>query len=67
MGFVFNNLKGLLKMFYGCGEQNMVVFVLNIFFLQYFYNNKMDVSCVLDDVLRYMRVGMFFFFFRINN
>lgn len=63
MGFVFNNLKGLLKMFYGCGEQNMVVFVLNIFFLQYFYNNKMDVSCVLDDVLRYMRVGMFFFFF----
>lgn len=63
MGFVFKNLKGLLKMFYGCGEQNMVVFVLNIFFLQYFYNNKMDVSCVLDDVLRYMRVGMFFFFF----
>lgn len=63
MGFVFKNLKGLLKMFYGCGEQNMVVFVLNIFFLQYFYNNKMDVSCVLDDVLRYMRVGMVFFFF----
>lgn len=62
MGFVFKNLKGLLKMFYGCGEQNMVVFVLNIFFLQYFYNNKMDVSCVLDDVLRYMRVGMVFFF-----
>lgn len=62
MGFVFKNLKGLLKMFYGCGEQNMVVFVLNIFFLQYFYNNNMDVSCVLDDVLRYMRIGMFFFF-----
>lgn len=60
MGFVFINLKDFLKMLYGCGEQNMVFFVLNIFVLQYFYNINMDVSCVLDDVLRYMRVGRYF-------
>lgn len=42
---------------YGCGEQNMASFAPNIFVLQYFYNTNMDVSRVLDDALRYMRVG----------
>lgn len=63
MGPALKNLKGLLKMPYGCGEQNMAAFAPNIFLLQYLYNNKMDVSRVLDDALRYMRAGMFFFFF----
>lgn len=63
MGPALKNLKGLLKMPYGCGEQNMAAFAPNIFLLQYLYNNKMDVSRVLDDALRYMRAGMVFFFF----
>eukprot|EP00105_Crassostrea_gigas_P026706 XP_011447751.1 PREDICTED: pregnancy zone protein [Crassostrea gigas] len=57
MGPALKNLKGLLKMPYGCGEQNMAAFAPNIFLLQYLYNNKMDVSRVLDDALRYMRAG----------
>nr|XP_034308643.1 pregnancy zone protein isoform X4 [Crassostrea gigas] len=57
MGPALTNLKDLLKMPYGCGEQNMASFAPNIFVLQYFYNTNMDVSRVLDDALRYMRVG----------
>lgn len=63
MGPALKNLKGLLKMPYGCGEQNMAAFAPNIFLLQYLYNNNMDVSRVLDDALRYMRIGMFFSFY----
>lgn len=60
MGPALTNLKDLLKMPYGCGEQNMASFAPNIFVLQYFYNTNMDVSRVLDDALRYMRVGKYF-------
>lgn len=60
MGPALTNLKDLLKMPYGCGEQNMASFAPNIFVLQYFYNTNMDVSRVLDDALRYMRVGRYF-------
>ncbi|XP_062569935.1 pregnancy zone protein-like isoform X2 [Saccostrea cucullata] len=57
MGPALTNLKDLLRMPYGCGEQNMASFAPNIFVLQYFYNTNQDVSMILDDALRYMRVG----------
>ena len=58
MGPALTNLKDLLRMPYGCGEQNMASFAPNIFVLQYFYNTNQDVSRVLEDALKYMRVGM---------
>ncbi|XP_061179924.1 alpha-2-macroglobulin-like [Saccostrea echinata] len=57
MGPALTNLKDLLMMPYGCGEQNMASFAPNIFVLQYFYNTNQDVSMILEDALRYMRVG----------
>lgn len=35
MGRALNNLDGLLKMPYGCGEQNMALLAPNIYILQY--------------------------------
>lgn len=67
MGPALSNLKDLLKMPYGCCEQNMAAFAPNIFVLQYLYSNNMDVSRVLHDALRYIRVGMFFLFKRIKD
>ena len=58
MGPALTNLKDLLRMPYGCGEQNMASFAPNIFVLQYFYNTNQDVSRILEDALKYMRVGM---------
>jgi hypothetical protein len=35
MGSSFNNVDNLLRMPYGCGEQNMVKFAPNVFILKY--------------------------------
>ncbi|KAK3096606.1 hypothetical protein FSP39_001625 [Pinctada imbricata] len=57
MGPALSNLQDLLRMPYGCGEQNMASFAPNIFALQYLNNTNQQTKSVVEEAKRYMRVG----------
>ncbi|KAL5004830.1 hypothetical protein ScPMuIL_018286 [Solemya velum] len=57
MGPALNNLDNLVRMPYGCGEQNMASFSPNIFVLQYLYNTNQITDKIKADALRYMMAG----------
>ncbi|KAL5004832.1 hypothetical protein ScPMuIL_018288 [Solemya velum] len=57
MGPALNNLDNLVRMPYGCGEQNMASFSPNIFVLQYLYNTNQTTDKIKADALRYMVAG----------
>ena len=59
MGPALSNLQDLLRMPYGCGEQNMASFAPNIFALQYLYNTNQETQAIVDEAKRYMRVGWY--------
>ncbi|KAK3584720.1 hypothetical protein CHS0354_036497 [Potamilus streckersoni] len=57
MGPTLSNLKDLLKMPYGCGEQNMASWSPNIYVLQYLTNTNQLTDAIQDEAKGYMRVG----------
>ncbi|CAC5364876.1 unnamed protein product [Mytilus coruscus] len=57
MGPALSNLKDLLQMPYGCGEQNMASFSPNIFALQYLGNTNQLLPKIEDEAKGYMRIG----------
>ena len=58
MGPALSNLKDLLQMPYGCGEQNMASFSPNIFALQYLTNTNQLLAKIEKEAKGYMRIGM---------
>lgn len=66
MGPTLSNLKNLLRMPYGCGEQNMASWSPNIYVLQYLTNTNQLTEKIEEEAKGYMRVGewspMNFFF-----
>ena len=58
MGPTLSNLKNLLRMPYGCGEQNMASWSPNIFVLQYLENTEQLTEELENQAEGYMRVGM---------
>jgi CD109 antigen len=58
MGPALSNLKDLLQMPYGCGEQNMASFSPNIFALQYLTNTNQLLPKIEEEAKGYMRIGM---------
>ncbi|XP_033028841.1 alpha-2-macroglobulin-like protein 1 [Lacerta agilis] len=57
MGAALENIDKLLQMPYGCGEQNMVKFVPNIFVLQYLEKTNQVTPEIKEKAIEYMKSG----------
>ncbi|XP_067387062.1 alpha-2-macroglobulin-like protein 1 [Emydura macquarii macquarii] len=57
MGTALQNLDRLLSLPFGCGEQNMVLLVPNIFVLQYLEKTKQATPEIRDKALKFMKTG----------
>lgn len=57
MGPALQNLDQLLKMPFGCGEQNMVQFAPNIFILQYLNKTKQLDPEIKAKALKFLKTG----------
>ena len=58
MGSTLDNLGSLIRMPYGCGEQNMVNFVPNIHVLRYLRAVNKETPELEEKAKRYMRAGI---------
>ena len=57
MGSTLDNLGSLIRMPYGCGEQNMVNFVPNIHVLRYLKAVNKETPQMEEKAKKYMRAG----------
>jgi len=57
MGPTLENLGNLIRMPYGCGEQNMLNFAPNIYVLHYLEVSKQINEVTKEKILRFMRSG----------
>ncbi|XP_068557776.1 alpha-2-macroglobulin-like isoform X1 [Cebidichthys violaceus] len=57
LGRALNNLDGLLRMPYGCGEQNMALLAPNIYILQYLRNTQQLTSAITDKATKFLTSG----------
>ncbi|XP_078023473.1 alpha-2-macroglobulin-like isoform X2 [Epinephelus lanceolatus] len=57
LGRAMKNLDGLLKMPYGCGEQNMVLLAPNIYILQYLRNSQQLTPAIKEKATNFMTSG----------
>ncbi|XP_073779713.1 alpha-2-macroglobulin isoform X4 [Danio rerio] len=57
LGRALQNLHGLLKMPYGCGEQNIAVLSPNIYILQYLENTKQLTSAIREKASGFLKSG----------
>ena len=51
------NLQNLLRMPYGCGEQNMVLFVPNIYVLNYLNETRQLTETIKSKAINYLISG----------
>lgn len=58
MGSALANVDNLLRMPYGCGEQNMVGFSPNVFVLQYLEGTNRDSQQVRQRAITHMTTGV---------
>ncbi|XP_077421541.1 alpha-2-macroglobulin-like [Vanacampus margaritifer] len=57
LGRALKNIDGLLKMPYGCGEQNMALFAPNIYILQYLKDTQQLTPDVEEKALNFLTNG----------
>ncbi|KAL1260706.1 hypothetical protein QQF64_008533 [Cirrhinus molitorella] len=57
LGRALTNLHGLLRMPYGCGEQNMAILSPNIYILQYLENTKQLTSAIRERATGFLKSG----------
>lgn len=57
MGRALKNLDGMLRMPYGCGEQNMALLAPNIYILQYLDKTKQLTPAVREKAVEFLRSG----------
>ncbi|XP_067306995.1 alpha-2-macroglobulin-like [Pseudorasbora parva] len=57
LGRALRNLHGLLRMPYGCGEQNMAVLSPNIYILQYLENTEQLTSAIRETATGFLKSG----------
>ncbi|XP_067306985.1 alpha-2-macroglobulin-like isoform X2 [Pseudorasbora parva] len=57
LGRALRNLHGLLRMPYGCGEQNMAVLSPNIYILQYLENTEQLTSAIRERATGFLKSG----------
>lgn len=59
LGRALKNLDGLLKMPYGCGEQNMALLAPNIYILQYLKNTQQLTTTIKEKATNFLTSGEF--------
>lgn len=57
LGRALQNLDGLLRMPYGCGEQNMALLAPNIYILEYLKNTKQLTSAIEKKATNFLTSG----------
>jgi CD109 antigen len=57
MGPALNNLEDLLRMPYGCGEQNMANFAPNIYIMEYLNKTNQVTGDIKSKAENFMEVG----------
>ncbi|XP_012905015.1 pregnancy zone protein isoform X1 [Mustela putorius furo] len=57
LGSAMQNLQNLLRMPYGCGEQNMVLFVPNIYVLNYLNETRQLTETIKSKAISYLISG----------
>ncbi|KAM4628384.1 alpha-2-macroglobulin-like [Polymixia lowei] len=57
LGRALNNLDGLLKMPYGCGEQNMALLAPNIYILEYLTNTQQLTQDIKEKATHFLNSG----------
>ncbi|XP_067450040.1 alpha-2-macroglobulin-like [Thunnus thynnus] len=57
LGRALKNLDGLLKMPYGCGEQNMALLAPNIYILQYLKNTQQLTPAIMEKAKGFLTSG----------
>lgn len=57
LGRAMKNLDGLLKMPYGCGEQNIALLAPNIYILQYLKNTKQLTPAIEEKATKFLTSG----------
>ncbi|XP_030632011.1 alpha-2-macroglobulin [Chanos chanos] len=57
LGRALQNLDGLLKMPYGCGEQNMALLSPNIYILQYLESTEQLTSAIREKATGFLKSG----------
>ncbi|XP_034557120.1 murinoglobulin-1-like [Notolabrus celidotus] len=57
LGRALKNLDGLLRMPYGCGEQNMALLAPNIYILQYLKNTQQLTPKIMDKSANFLTSG----------
>ena len=57
LGPTLDNLGNLIRMPYGCGEQNMLNFAPNIFVLQYLEASQQSTPAVTKKLVKFMKSG----------
>ncbi len=57
MGSSINNLEQLVRMPYGCGEQNMVRFAPLVFVMKYLHNTNQLTEKIRRKAIRFMESG----------
>ncbi|XP_051962630.1 alpha-2-macroglobulin-like [Xyrauchen texanus] len=57
LGRALQNLHGLLRMPYGCGEQNIAVLSPNIYILQYLQNTEQLTSAIRERATGFLKSG----------
>ncbi|CAG6007637.1 unnamed protein product [Menidia menidia] len=57
LGRALNNLDGLLKMPYGCGEQNMALLAPNIYILHYLQNTQQLTEAIKEKAFHFLSSG----------
>lgn len=60
LGSSINGLASLIRMPYGCGEQNMINFAPNIYVLDYLTKKKQLTENLKEKALSFMRQGKHF-------
>lgn len=57
MGRALKNLDGMLRMPYGCGEQNMALLAPNIYILQYLEKTKQLTPAIREKAVQFLSSG----------
>ena len=57
MGSSISGLEDLLRMPYGCGEQNMLNFAPNIYIMQYLEETNQESSAIKTKAIGFMKQG----------
>ncbi|XP_049582718.1 alpha-2-macroglobulin-like [Syngnathus scovelli] len=57
LGRALKNIDGLLRMPYGCGEQNMALFAPNVYILQYLKDTQQLTPAIEEKSLKFLTSG----------